>query len=498
VKSKTKTRPQAKIYFSEIFGVSKAQVIGYGAFDPSVVADLPLFIDPFLLFQSKKKKYRDLHENLIKYLGFLRDRSSEHLDPGLIKAWYTFPEVSQNWFGFSRSGNRGHGLGMGFAKNLNHSLDTVFRSFGDERVTEGTHLEKVCLIKSGVGKDNISDFTTNLIKEYLLEYTATFARRYIEPKHLRTFNVPKVHFDYETESWVSRKYTLPSWRNDFVLLTPFDLLTKDETWINRSEMLDMFEDLVTALPNDQLRGQVSSYVRKRLDLGDKQEKVRRVRSEAIEQYPQLIEYYIRTKELGGEEAPAASAHLLEDFKSFVLRRAKQLIAKMDDESNFYETKGDTCVEALKRLEYLKHVIEERDGWRIFWDATQQVRSEKDVQIMYDLTWNASTADVNKEVNNGRGPADFKISKGAKNTCIVEVKLASNSQLKKNLENQTKIYEKAARTKRSLKLIVFFTAAEKTKVEKILRQLNMAGSDDIILVDARRDNKPSASKATESD
>jgi hypothetical protein len=27
------------------------------------------------------------------------------------------------------------------------------------------------LIKSGVGRDNISDFTTNLIKDYLLTYT---------------------------------------------------------------------------------------------------------------------------------------------------------------------------------------------------------------------------------------------------------------------------------------------------------------------------------------
>ena len=41
-------------------------------------------------------------------------------------------------------------------------------------ITQTSHLEKAGLFEIGVGKDNISDFTTNLIKEYLLEYTEKF------------------------------------------------------------------------------------------------------------------------------------------------------------------------------------------------------------------------------------------------------------------------------------------------------------------------------------
>ena len=77
-----------ELYFSQHFGVSPKVLEDYGAFDISLASDLPLFIDPFLLFNSQKPEYRDLHEGMIRYLVFLRDRATPDLDPGLIKSWY--------------------------------------------------------------------------------------------------------------------------------------------------------------------------------------------------------------------------------------------------------------------------------------------------------------------------------------------------------------------------------------------------------------------------
>jgi len=45
-----------KIYFSDYFKVSKEALDKYGAFNISLISDLPLFIDPFLLFNSKELK----------------------------------------------------------------------------------------------------------------------------------------------------------------------------------------------------------------------------------------------------------------------------------------------------------------------------------------------------------------------------------------------------------------------------------------------------------
>lgn len=219
------------IYFTDYFQVPPQTLEEYGAFNVSLINDLPLFIDPFLLFNSEKGEYQRLHAQMIDYLRFLRDRSiARSIDVGLLRSWFTFSEVRQNWLGFSESGNAGSGLGLKFARALNQNLNTLFADFGQESVTEGSHLEKLTLIETGVGRDNISDFTTNLVKNFLLEYTQAFAQRYITSNLRRRFAVEKVQFNYATEVWESGRFDLPWDGEDYVLLTPKDILTKDENW----------------------------------------------------------------------------------------------------------------------------------------------------------------------------------------------------------------------------------------------------------------------------
>lgn len=196
-----------EIYFSDYFKVKEKDLEQYGAFNISLVADLPLFIDPFLLFNSKKKNYQKLHDKIIEYLIFLKKKStSQSLDIGGLKAWYVFKEVEQNWLGFSVTGNKGSALGPDFGRALHDNLHKIFHEFGKEKVSKGSHLEKLCLIKAGVGKDNISDFSTNLIKEFLLEYTQKFAQKYLDKNLIDKFRVQRVRFNFKTESWEDVKY----------------------------------------------------------------------------------------------------------------------------------------------------------------------------------------------------------------------------------------------------------------------------------------------------
>jgi len=81
-----------KLLFSDYFEVAPEVIEKYGAYNISLVSDLPLFIDPFLLFNSSKNVYKALHEEIITYLEFLKEKSSGNLtDAGLISAWYKFP-----------------------------------------------------------------------------------------------------------------------------------------------------------------------------------------------------------------------------------------------------------------------------------------------------------------------------------------------------------------------------------------------------------------------
>ena len=115
-----------KTYFSDFFEVSPSLIEQYSAFDVSLINDLPLLVDPCLLFNSENAKYQELRTEIIRYMRFLKKRSLSGLDdPSLIDAWFTFPEIKQNWLGFSKTGNQGRGLGKDFARALNRILIIV-------------------------------------------------------------------------------------------------------------------------------------------------------------------------------------------------------------------------------------------------------------------------------------------------------------------------------------------------------------------------------------
>lgn len=238
-----------KVYFSDYFSVSPDTLKEYGAFNVSLINDLPLFIDPFLLFNSEKQDYKDLHDSIIKYIRFLRGISGDgKISSGHVKHLFVFKEVKQNWLGYSMVGNSGSGLGEKFASALNENLSTIFSNFGEETITKSSHLEKLCLIKEGVGKDAISDFTTNLIKNYLCEYTQAFAEKLLPNNRVKAVDVSHATFNYELRRWMPKRYTLPYIDGDYVLLTPKDILTKDEAWINRHDIVADFEEVMDAVP----------------------------------------------------------------------------------------------------------------------------------------------------------------------------------------------------------------------------------------------------------
>lgn len=473
------------IYFTDFFGVSERCLEDYGAFNVSLINDLPLFVDPFLLFDSEDPIHRGLHEEIITYVKYLRDVSLQgDLGNAAMNTLFRFPEVRQNWLGFSRSGNQGSGLGADFAVALHRNLNRALRDFGDETLTTSSHLEKVCLLGNGVGRDHLSDFTTNLIKGYLLDYTQTFAKMYLAPEQRSVFAVERVDFDYTTQRWKGRRFELPRLHSDFVVLTPKVILTKDEAWINRSELLDRFHDIYSSVPDDTLRAQVNDYFLRRLREDSNQDERREAAAASIEQFPQLLDYYIKEKEEHADEAHQVSALKVEETERQFISQIRELVNVHLADTAFYSNQADSYHESLNRIHFLKDVIENNDGYRIFYLNGKSIKREADLQIMYRLTWFADQGfDVNREVNNGRGPVDYKVSKGSTDKTLVEFKLASNSKLKQNLKHQVDVYEAANNTSKSIKVIMYFSETEHLRTQGILRDLGLLGRPDVVLIDA---------------
>lgn len=207
----------------------------------------------------------------------------------------------------------------------------------------------------------------------------------------------------------------------------------------------------------------------------------------------MLDYYIKIKEEDKDEAKDVSTNIVSKADRMFIRNIQQLISVLHSDTTFYDEVAIGSYEASKRrVEFLRHIIEDCDGYKLFYDNNgKPVKKEKDLQLLFKLTWFGTAFDVNAEANNGRGPVDFKVSYGAFDKTLVEFKLAKNTKQKQNLMNQVGIYERANDTNQSMKVILYFSKQELLSVQRTLKQLHLENNENIILIDACN-NKVSAS------
>lgn len=180
----------------------------------------------------------------------------------------------------------------------------------------------------------------------------------------------------------------------------------------------------------------------------------------------------------------------------VLKDSLKLESKLNHFKEEESRELNSFQEAKKRILYFKQMIENNDCYKIFNKKDENTDEEislleSDLQYAFKFCWINTSFSFDSEINNGRGPVDFKVSNGRDDSTLIEFKLARNSQLKNNLKNQLSIYEKANQTKDSMTVIVYYNDKEFDKVNKILSELNIKDSKNIILIDATV--KQSASK-----
>lgn len=499
----------SKIHFSDFFEVEHNLIESYGALDISLLSDNPAFVDPFLIFYSEKKDYQMLHQQIIKYIFQLKNNSDQGK---YLEANYKFPEVKQTWLGYSRGGNKGRGLGPKFAKELNKNLSEIFFEIQDTKITKSPHLEKLCLVADGVGIDSISDFTLNLIKGYLVEYTRKFCEKNVNSKFLTEFRIDKIEFDFDKGIWVDKIVKLPFVYNEkgnkeYVLLTPKDILVKEEDWISKDDFLKNDTIILNKISNQELRDKINHYFRalipskinkKGKTVPDNSQKNRKkALIETAKKYPVILEYYIKHKEEEGSPVVIRNTEDVSLIKDIFYSEARKIVSELKNETDFYKVPLSSFDEVVKKVKIFRHYLEDRNNCRIFWDReTLKKVKEDDIGILLDLIFNESLFSVDNQVNNGRGPVDVKVSMGKKDNTLIEIKLASNTQMSKNLKNQLDIYKKANGTHNGVYIIAYFTDDEKNKIELLLKKLNMLEFKDkyIFLIDCRK--KISASKVNE--
>ena len=499
------------MFFTEKFQVSSEILKSYGAVDISLICDVPLFVDPMLIFNSDNERYTELHNNIIHYFYFLYTKAAQGLTPKEIDAWFNFSEVPNNWLGYSLRGNKGLALGKKYANFL---YDNIAFAIDTHSISKSTHIEKVMLLYEGSGKDKISDLTVNLIKGFLCEYTETFALKHIKKEFLEKFPVDKAYFNYDTESFISKEFTLPYIYNEdnkkeYVLLTPYDILREDEPAINKKDFLNSYDRIRTVIENVSLRAYVNNYIglavrryeenQRKNKRPIKEKSIEKVEKQAFEEvvkeHPELYDYYIKLRETDTDEIRLQCLDELNTQLNKLFVASKNMIALFESKNYQRNEMLTAREEAKQRIKFFKHIIEDCDGYKNLYVKGVQIAQENDLQRLFRFVWYGTTYKVDAESNNGRGQTDFIISKGQANQNIVEFKLASNSRLA-HVFTQVKIYEAANCADGSLIVIFYFSEEEQVYAEQVIKDAGYEEmiDDAIFLIDCRNDNKISASKA----
>jgi len=71
-------------------------------------------------------------------------------------------------------------------------------------------------------------------------------------------------------------------------------------------------------------------------------------------------------------------------------------------------------------------------------------------------------------------------------------MESYGALKQNLAKQVEVYKAANQTKKSIKVILYFSDEELIKVQKVMRELDLQEGKELVLIDAQTMNKLSGS------
>lgn len=496
--------------FSDYFNIKQSTLENYGALNICLDCDLPLFIDPMLIFNNNKPEYKKLHRNIIKYFNFLYNKSLSGLNEKEILTWFNFSEVPNNWLGYSLEGNKGTALGKKYAMFLHENISFVINH---NNITKSQHIEKAMLLYDGTGRDKISDLTVNLIKDYLCEFTQTFAQKHLPVEKCEKVYVDKAYFNYKTESFVSEEYYLPIFVNDngekeYLLLTPLDLLRKEEQSINKKSFISNYERVRDSIDNLELRTYVDNYIGKALrEYQENMKRQNRIPNEKTakkiekerfceiaKMKPEIYDYFIKLTEDNPKELFAICCAERNDLNEFISK--KDAFVTCFDIKDYSKSIPKTAREEAKmRLSYFKHMIEDCDLYKQLYYHGNQIAKEEDLQRLFKLVWCDTTRKINAEVNNGRGAADFIICNGKRDQNIIEFKLASNSKLD-HVFKQVDIYEKANETTDSLIAIFCFSEAEINKVMGIIksRKIEHLINESIYIIDCRNDNKKSASVA----
>jgi hypothetical protein len=471
--------------FSELYGAQCGADDDW--FDPILSLDTRLFLDPFLLYSSETGAFEGSHREIIAFFNsiFKLLARSQGNREGVRwrKAVDTLrlAEVAEICLGYTSAGTKGSGSGTILARSVAEAIWEAIQA-GQEEIT---HFEEVAILREGIGADRISDVTAAIVRWRLAKYTAGVCRRHDIP--VRDFKFLRGRYSVLAERWepLSTKLPANTYNNLGILLVPHKYLRELPT-VNAED----FWDYSFVNENETLRNEVSYDIASRVS---KQEIV-----EFARRHPEIRSRYLHYR----EETPPDPYNLSRDPKGlYKWYQASQRFVSTHPVTLSVETKQD-FIEAVRQMtEQYRHFVEENRGWRLLWNDNKTPRREIAAQDLFlgivKHYCKANDIDLSREADIGRGPVDFKVSKGYALRALLEVKLAKNNKFWNGLERQLPTYQRAEEIDVGFFIVILFSDKDRKRLEAIDRHLQSVKAKitynvQTVIVDARA-NPSSASR-----
>lgn len=472
--------------FSAYFGITRGRSDDW--FDPDLAVDTRLFLDPFLLLDEqsdKHSRWAPAHDHLIEHFARCYDllakgASAGTLSEKVVRGLLSFPEPSELCLGYTASGTSGSGSGARNASLIIGSIVTAIAAGLDRP----EHIEEIGILNEGIGADRISDAACNVLKPVIVEYTKEVARRHKLPTS--KVRVRHSRCSIATGRWIDEDHELIE--NPFtgraVLLVPQRFLNKlpvlnADDWFDSTLNADLRRDLNVHVGQRVPKREIVRLARKHPD------RIRRWADE-LREAGDVSGYDFAQDPLGVVRWQEAGEGFAEDHPFAVPVRTPAEL--------------ETFVQTL--LDLYRLFIEEQGGWKLLWNDDKTEKPEEAAQLallgMARPYCRAHGVEIDREVDLGRGPVDFKVTSGSAIRVLIEAKKLHNGDFWNGLEHQLPSYMKSDATKsgRLMALRYRSDGVSKTRPRELAKRIkslneSLGTSIGVTVIDARP--KASASR-----
>lgn len=168
---------------------------------PFLDEDIPLYVDPFLLWKSPSLQDNSLHTavvNSFNQLGYLLQKGNEK---EAIEILIHASECNEAGLGTSKTR-----IGARIGKKTAQSILTLFNDVPQINKNGFVHFEEIQLFVDQISRDRISDISCNFLKSFLIDYTMSECETHSIP--MTKIKLGDI-YDYKKNKFVEEHVYLP-------------------------------------------------------------------------------------------------------------------------------------------------------------------------------------------------------------------------------------------------------------------------------------------------